>query len=68
MKITTNQVFLHDKRYEADTDYDVDDDLGKYFVNAGWATSDEYKGIPGTTQDVTIEVTDSNHSATGEVS
>lgn len=55
MKITTNQKFRHDKTtYEADTEYDVSDELGHYFVNVGWAGND--KPVTGTETD--LEVSD----------
>lgn len=55
MKITTNQKFRHDKTtYEADSEYDVSDELGHYFVNVGWAGP--YK--PSTDTETDLEVAD----------
>jgi hypothetical protein len=48
VKITPNQVFLHGAdRYEEGTEYDVSDADGTYFVNAGWADSDEFERETG---------------------
>lgn len=42
MKIVPNQVFLHDRvRYEEGQEYDVSYEDGCYFVNVGWADTDE---------------------------
>ena len=49
MKITPNQVFLHgEDRYEPDTEYDVSEADGVYFVRNGWAASPELDE-PGST-------------------
>lgn len=38
MKITPNQVFLHEyDRFEPDNTYEVENDLGNYFIASGWA-------------------------------
>lgn len=38
MKILTNQVFLDDTdRFEAETEYEVEDGRGYYFCKMGWA-------------------------------
>ena len=39
MKIRTNQLFRHDvKTYKANQTYTVDDELGTYFIDNGWAS------------------------------
>ena len=44
MKIVPNQKFRHDgQTYEAETEYDVSDELGQYFKNVGWVGSDKEK-------------------------
>lgn len=38
MDIRPNQVFLHEyDRYEPGETYEVENDLGNYFIGAGWA-------------------------------
>jgi hypothetical protein len=60
MKITTNQTFRHDKTtYESDTEYDVSDELGHYFVNVGWAAGGEGAAEPEEQPgEVTLDVAD----------
>jgi hypothetical protein len=69
MRIKTTTTFLHgESRYKENTEHNVGDEEGRYFVNNGWATSDEYAGIVGN-QDVVkdIVVEAGSHNTTGEV-
>lgn len=60
MKITTNQAFRHDKTtYEPDTEYDVPDELGHYFVNVGWAAGFDGAAETGEqSRETTLDVAD----------
>lgn len=47
MKITAINTIKHDRLHiSAGDSITVDDEIGKYFVDHGWATADDYK--PGT--------------------
>lgn len=78
MLITPNQTFRHGKeQYEPETEYDVPDALGFYFVSNGWCASwaevpeDLASHMPTppepATEPVTLDVQDVRQSMSNEV-
>lgn len=57
-KITAECDFKHGTdSFECGTEYDVSEGLALYFVNVGWASSDDASAEPQP-QDVTLEIQD----------
>lgn len=69
MKINVIHTFLHgEARYEEGQTANVSNEEGRYFVDNGWATSEEYTGVAGN-QDIVkdIQVQDGTVGNTGEM-
>jgi len=68
MKITANQTFLHETdRYEEGKEYDVEEKLGFYFVQVGWADSTDVNvDVEVQPTEVNLEIDDSTIGTSSE--